>query len=116
MWGNTGSQPSHPATRRSARSLHIVVVRILADVADIKNDGLCADVFPPVRCAVDLGPDLARLVDNRIGAVARVFHDLTLLNEDQSGTVIMAVPWHNSAGLDCQLAETQFAVLQVCRL
>ena len=49
----------------SARTrLHVVVVRILADVADIENDGLVAEVFPPVRRAEYFGSDLAGLVED----------------------------------------------------
>src|SRR2546430_16679048 len=61
-------------------SLHVVVVRILADVADIEDDGLLAEVLPPVRGAGDFRPDLAGLVHDRIGAVAGVFDDLALLD------------------------------------
>src|SRR5947208_6747478 len=66
-------------------SVHVVVVRILADVADIENDGLLAEVLPPVRGAGDFRPDLAGLVHDRIGAVAGVFDDLALLDVDQRG-------------------------------
>src|SRR2546426_9328199 len=78
-------------------SLHVVVVRILADVADIENDGLLAEILPPVRGAGDFRPDLAGLVHDRLGAVAGVFDDLALLDEDQRGAVVMAVPGHDAA-------------------
>src|SRR5689334_1274633 len=62
-------RPSHPATRRRVARrydrLHVVVVRILADIADIENDGLLAEVLPPVRGAGDFRPDLAGLVHDR---------------------------------------------------
>src|SRR5438552_18874619 len=64
-------------------SLHVVVVRILADVADIENDGLLAEILPPVRGAGDFRPDLAGLVPDRLGAVAGVFDDLGLLDEGE---------------------------------
>src|SRR6478672_9804485 len=93
--------------------LHVVVVRVLADVADIENDGFLAEVLPPVRGAEHFGPDFAGLVDDRLGAVAGVFDDLALLHEDQRRTIVMAVPRHDAAGLDRQLAEAQLAILQV---
>src|SRR6266404_3677302 len=108
---------SHRATRHRAAlvtsRLHIVVVRILADVADIEDDGFLAEVLPPVRGAEHFGPDLAGLVQDRLGAVAGVFDDLALLHEDQRRTVVMAVPRHDAAGLDRQLAEAQLAILDV---
>src|SRR5262252_8811239 len=82
------------------RSLHIVVGRIPADVADIEDDGLLAEVLPPMRGAVDFRPEITRLVHDRIDTVAGVFHDLTLLHEDQRGPIVVAVPWHDAAGLD----------------
>src|SRR5882724_10139942 len=63
---------SHQITRLW-RSLHIVVVRILADIADIQNDRLGAEVLPPMRCAKHLGSDIAGLVQNGLRAIAGVF-------------------------------------------
>src|SRR5262249_4756699 len=54
--------------------------------------------------------------DDRIDAVGGVFDDLALLHEDQSGAVVMAVPGHDAAGLDGQLAEAQLAALDMRRL
>src|SRR5207247_6477016 len=118
---NTGdSRTSHRATRHRAAlvtsGLHVVVVRILADVADVEDDGFLAEVLPPVRGAEHFGPDLAGLVQDRLGAVAGVFDDLAVLREDQRRTVVMAVPRHDAAGLDRPLAEAQLAVLQMRRL
>src|SRR6266699_5051 len=52
-----GSQDVTSATRHRAAlvtsRLHVVVVRILADVADIEDDGFLAEVLPPVRGAGD---------------------------------------------------------------
>src|SRR6266849_136613 len=101
---------------RLGRSLHIVVVRILADIADIENDGLGTEVLPPMRGAEHLGSDIAGLVQNGLCAVAGVFNDLALLHKNESGPVVVAVPWHDAAGLDRQLAEAQLAVLEVRRL
>src|SRR5712691_6341821 len=101
---------------RLGRSLHIVVVRILADVADVENDGLGTEVLPPMRGAEHLGSDIAGLVQNGLCAVAGVFDDLALLHKNESGPVVVAVPWHDAAGLDRQLAEAQLAVLEVRRL
>src|SRR5882724_643357 len=98
---------------RFMRELHVVVVRILADVADIENDGFLAEILPPVRGAGYFGPDLAGLVDDRLRAVAGVFDDLALLHIDQRRTVVMAVPRHDTTGLDRQLAKAQLAIPDV---
>src|SRR5205823_6264141 len=100
----------------SWRWLHIVVVRILADIADIQNDTLVAQVFPPMRGAEYLGPDIAGLVHNGLCAVAGIFDDLALLHKDEGWSVVVAVPGHDAAGLDRQLAESQLAILEVRRL
>src|SRR6516165_5487890 len=97
-------------------SLHVVVVWILADVADIENDGLFAEVLPPMRRAIHLRPKVARLVHDRIDAVAGVFYNLALLDEDQRRPVVMAVPGHDAAGFDGQFSEAQLAPLDVSRL
>src|SRR5205823_13462865 len=93
-----------------------MVVRILADVADIENDRLLAEVLPPVRGAEHFGPDVAGLVHDRLGTVAGIFDYLTLLHVDQRRTVVMAVPRHDAAGLDRQLAKAQLAIPEVGRL
>src|SRR5258707_7251552 len=49
-------------------------------------------------------------------AIAGVFNDLALLHKNESGPIVVAVPWHDAAGLDRQLAEAQLAVLEVRRL
>jgi hypothetical protein len=69
-----------------------------------------------MRCAEHLGSDIAGLVRNGLGAVAGVFDDFALLHKNESGPVVVAVPWHDAAGLDRQLAEAQLAVLEVNRL
>src|SRR5690242_15960094 len=97
-----GLRTPHPVASALGwrRSLHVVVVRILADVADIENDRVLAEVLPPMRGAVDFGADVAGLVHDRIDAVGGIFDDLALLHEDQSGAVVMAMPGHDAAGLD----------------
>src|SRR3954452_3728402 len=52
-------------------------------------------------------------MQDRHGAIAGVFDDLTLLHEDWSGAIVMTVPWNNAAGLYCQLTKAQFTILQV---
>jgi hypothetical protein len=49
--GDTGSRPAASGNERilrALRSLHVVVVGILADVADIEDDGLFPEVLPPM--------------------------------------------------------------------
>src|SRR4029079_1780396 len=72
--------------------LHGVVVRDLADVADIENDGFLAEVLPPVRGAEHFGPDFAGLVDDRLGAVAGVFDDLRPVHEHQRRNSRLCTP------------------------
>src|ERR1700745_1286765 len=91
----------------------MMVVGILADVADIENDGLLAEVLPPVRGAEHFRPDLAGLVRDRHFAVAGIFDDLALLDENQRRPIVMAVPRHDAAGLDSELAEAQFTALDM---
>ena len=38
---------------------HIVVARIAADIADVQDYGLAAEVLPPVRCSGGLGADFS---------------------------------------------------------
>src|SRR5262245_23614351 len=107
---------SHPVTRQGRGSLHMIVVGVLADVADIEDDGFLAEVLPPVRGTEHFGAYVAGLVHDRRGAVRGIFDDLALLHEDQRGTVVVAVPGHDAAGLDGQFPEAQFAILDVGRL
>src|SRR5205085_1782942 len=111
--GGPGSSHLVTSTRGGMRSLHVVVVRILADVADIEDDGLGAEILPPMRGAEHLRPDIAGLVDDRLRAVAGVLDDFALLHKDQRGTVVVAMPRNDAAGLDRQLAEAQLAILDV---
>src|SRR5262245_36374586 len=99
-----------------AGSLHMVVVRVLADVADIEDDGFLAEVLPPVRGAEHFGAYVAGLVHDRLGAVRGIFDDLALLHVDQRGPIVMAVPGHDAARLDGQFPEAQLAILDIGRL
>src|SRR5262249_21657861 len=97
-------------------SSHVVVALVVKDIAHEQNDRLVAEVLPPVRGAARLRPDVAGFVHDRIGAVAGVFDDLTLGDVDDCGAVAVAMPGHDAAGLDRELAESQLAVLDVRRL
>src|SRR5262249_26138575 len=97
-------------------SSHVVVALVVKDIAHKQNDGLVAEVLPPVRGAARLRPDIAGFVHDRISAVAGVFDDLALGDVDDRGAVAVAVPWHDAARLDRELAETQLAILDVRRL
>src|SRR4029079_10076670 len=82
---------------------------IVADVTNVQNHRHLTVVLPPVRRALGFGPDVAGLVEDRPGAMAGVFDDLSLLDENKCGPVVMAVPGDYSARLDDELAESQLA-------
>src|SRR5260370_31726317 len=71
--GDTGSQARRIRQRAyfwwALRSLHVVVVGVLAAVANIENDGLFSEVLPPVRGAGHFRPDIASLVRDRHFAI-----------------------------------------------
>lgn len=90
-----------------------MVVQVLADVADVENDGFLAEVLPPVRGTGHFGTDIAGLVHDWVGAVRGVLDDFALLYEDQRRTIVMAVPRNDPAGLDGHLAKAQFAILDL---
>src|SRR5262245_23855737 len=97
-------------------SSHVVVALVVKDIAHEQNGRLVAEVLPPVRGAVRLRPDIAGLVHDLISTVAGVFDDLALGDVDDRGAVAVAVPGHDAARLDRELAETQLAILDVRRL
>src|ERR1700741_5633688 len=95
------------------RSSHIVIVRVLADVADIENHGFFAKLLPPVRRAEYFCSDVASFMSDRHFAIAGIFENLTLLNEDQGRPIVMAGPWDNASGRNGKPAEAQFAALDM---
>src|ERR1043166_1231009 len=107
-----------PDTRRHQRrsNSHVLVVRIVQHIADEQDDGLVAEIFPPMRGRIGLGPNVASLVHDRSQTVARVFHNLAFRAVDDRRTVAMAVPWHDATRLDHEAAEAQLAVLDIRRL
>src|SRR5262249_40178294 len=68
---------------------HIVIVFVVADVAHIQNHWNFSEVLPPMRCALGFCADFAYLVDDGRRAVAGVFDNLALLDEDERRSVIM---------------------------
>src|SRR5262249_11989113 len=68
------------------------------------------------QCAVPLVSDLISPAHNRIGAVAGVFDDLALGDIDDRWTVGVAVPGHDAARPDGELAKAKLAFLDVGRL
>src|SRR5262249_17900841 len=95
---------------------HIVIALVVQHITHEQNDGLAAEILPPVRSTARLRPDVAGLVHDRIRAVACVFDDLALGDIDDRRTVGVAVPGHDTAGLDRELAEAKLAFLDVGRL
>src|SRR6185312_8285719 len=86
VWGN--AQPSH-----------IVVTLVVADVTDVQNHRFLTEVLPPMRRALGFGPDVADLVMDGRRAIAGVFDDLALLDENERRPVVMAVPRNYAARL-----------------
>src|SRR3974377_2166016 len=69
-----------------------------------------------MRGAAGLGADIAGLVHDWNRAVAGVFDDLAFGDVDDGGSIAVAVPRHDAAGLDGELAEAELALLDVRRL
>ena len=59
-----------------------MIAFVVADVANIENDRDVSEIFPPMRRAVGFGADLADLMNDRRAAVAGIFDDLALLDEN----------------------------------
>jgi hypothetical protein len=59
-----------------------VVVGITADVGDVQDYGFLADVLPSLRGVVKLGPDVAGLMRDRNGALARALFNFARLDKD----------------------------------
>src|SRR5215831_4790456 len=97
-------------------SSHVVIALVVENIAHEQNDRLTAEILPPVRSAARFRPDVAGLVHNRIGAIAGIFDDLALGDVDDGRTVSVAVPGHDAARLDRELAKTKLALLDVRRL
>src|SRR5262244_974412 len=110
----------HPAMaagcRISETPSHVIVALVVQHIAHEQHDGLAARVLPPVRGGIGLRPDLAGLVHNRYRTGAGVFDDLAFRDVDDGGTVAMAVPGHDAARFDGQLAEAELPVLDRGRL
>src|SRR5580704_10903047 len=116
-WGTRASRHVASCNERFRwgrfRSSHIVVVRILPDVADVENDCFLAEILPPVRGTKYFGADVAGLMRYRHFAIAGIFDDFALLDENQGGPIVMAVPGHDTAGLYGEPAKTQLAALNM---
>jgi len=95
---------------------HMVVVAIVANVANEQNHCRIFQILPPMWRSVPFGSDIAGFVRDGFGTISGIFDDLPLRDVDECGTVVMTVPWHDPAGLDHQLAEPQLATFELCRL
>jgi hypothetical protein len=65
---------------------------------------------------VDLSRDVARLMHDRNRAGAGVFEDFALDDVDNRRPIAVAVPGDDAARLNHELAQTQLAFLEFCRL
>jgi hypothetical protein len=99
-----------------AQSSHIVIAFVVADVANVQNDGDVSEVLPPMRRTLDFGSNLTGLVNDRGRAIAGVFDDFTLLDENERWAVIMAVPGNYATRLNHELAEAQLMIGNLCFL
>src|SRR5262245_33235073 len=92
-----------------------MVVLVVHHIAHEQNHGLLSVILPPVRGAAGLWPDVAGLVRDRRGAVARILDDLALGDVDDRRTIAVTMPRHNAAGLDRELAKSKLPILAVRR-
>src|SRR5262249_34063553 len=110
-----GMEDGAPRTRRvraePACSSHVLVVLVVQDVEREQRHRLLAEVLPPVRGAERLPRHLAGLVQDRPGAVAGIFVDLAFDDVDQRGSVVVAVPGNDAAGLNDEPADPHLAVI-----
>src|SRR4051812_47700865 len=95
---------------------HVVVVAIVANVANEQNHCRVFQILPPMRRPVPFGANVAGLVNDRLGTIAGILDDLALGDVDERRTIVMAMPRHDSARLDNKLAEPQLAAFELCRL
>jgi hypothetical protein len=77
-----------------------VIVFIVEHIAHEQHHGLLSVILPPMGGAAGLRPDVAGLVNDWHGAVACILNDLALGDVDDRGTVAVAMPRDNAAGLD----------------
>ena len=94
---------------------HVVVICVVLDVTHEQDDRLVSHVLPPMRSAAGLRSNVAGLVCNRNRAVARIFDDLAFRDVNDCGTISVAVPGHDAAWLNSELAEAKLAFFDVCR-
>ena len=87
-----------------------MIAFIVAHVADVEDHRDFSEILPPVRCVLRLGADVARFVDDRCRAIAGIFDDLALLDENKRGTIVVTVPGNNATRLNHELAEAKFAI------
>src|SRR5438105_6804267 len=107
------------AVRAATRMSHHLFVHLVGDREEVHRDqlgGHAAVVLPPVRSAVLLRRDVARLVHDRHRAAARILHDLAADDVDHRRPLVMAVPGNDAAGLDVELAQAEKAPVQGHRL
>ena len=68
-------------------------------------------ILPPMRHVWGLGHDVACVMHQRHGAIARIFVDLAFDDVDDGGTVGVAVPGDDAARLDHELAHAEVATI-----
>ena len=93
-----------------------MIVLVLEQVSGEQHDGLVAGILPPMRNFARLGDDVAGLMHDRHGAIRCVLVDLAVDDVDDGRPVAVAVPGHDPAWLDGELAHAELAVLDVGRL
>ena len=85
------------------------------EVGGEQHDGRVAEILPPMRYVGGLGHDVARVMHQRHGAIARIFVDLAFDDVDDGGTVGVAVPGDDAARLDHELAHAEVPAIDVER-
>src|SRR5262245_14623187 len=103
-WGGGQETPSH-----------VVILRVLQEIGGKQHDGLVVEVLPPMRNFRSLGYDVACLVHNRSGAIARIFVDHAFGDVDDGGAIGVAVPRHYAARLNGELAHAEVPAVDIER-
>jgi hypothetical protein len=86
---------------------------ILQQIGGEEDDGLVAEIPPPMGDLRGLGHHVACLVHDRRCAVARIFVDLAFDDVNDRRPIGVAMPGHDAVRLDGQLAHAEQASVDI---